>query len=368
MGIGLVSACGDSESKADTKGEAEENWTVRPEKPADMYAYYTPDDEANPCELSGPPPTTSGEVLVFADDFDGTQVSPDNWNVQDKFLGFAGTVNTSSAAKAVVRDGSLLLVTDATHADAGYPYVSAALDTKGRFARTYGKIEMRGRFPRAHGVWYEQMGRPWSEPYPLVKVELINRPTNDHTQLYFGQEWAATTVTDRSASTLVEDVDFSQMHTFAIVWKPDAIEWFLDGISRMRSTRGVATAPTYWTLGAWVGGWPGTPTSATPLPVSFELDYFRIYRVDGVIGEPAIAVANPKDTYFKSETLEFQLANFDEACAHVNVYEGDWRLAMRATPPYRLPLKHVSHGKHTFRFVATDGVRTGETSLTFHVN
>jgi beta-glucanase (GH16 family) len=369
LAAGFVSACGEgSKSAGATMGDAGKDWTNRPQAPLDRYGYFTPDDEPNPCQLAGPPPSTPGEVLVFADEFDGTQVDPAKWNVRDSYIGFSNTVNTSSAANAQVHDGSLFLVTDVSAAGAAYPYVSASLDTKGKFARTYGKIEMRGRFPHAPGVWYEQMGRPWTGDYPLVKTEILNRPDAGDTQLYFGQEWAPTTETDRYASQLVEGVDFSQEHTYTVVWKPDSIEWFLDGVSKLPSTKGLTSLPTYWTIGAWVGGWPGKPTPDTTFPVSFQIDSFRVYRVDGVVGDLAIAVSNPRGRYFKDEAIELQLANLDEACAHVNVYEGDWRLAMRATPSYRLPLAKISHGKHTLRFVATDGDRSGETSFTFIVN
>jgi len=369
LAAGLVSACGeDSKGAGAIMGDAGKDWTERPQAPVDRYGYFAPDDEPNPCQLAGPPSSTPGEVLVFADEFDGAQVDPKKWNVRDSYIGFSNTVNTSSAANAQVHDGSLFLVTDVSAAGAAHPYVSASLDTKGKFARTYGKIEMRGRFPHAHSVWYEQMGRPWTGDYPLVKIELVNRVTPDDTQLLFGQEWMSST--PPNPSLVIADGDFSEEHTYTVVWKRDSIDWYLDGVLKKHSTDGVATLPTYWTIGAWVGGWPwiGSMPPDTTFPVSFEIESFKVYRVDGLVGEPAIAVSNPRGRYFKDEAIELQLANFDEACAHVNVYEGDWRLAMRATPPYRLPLAKISHGKHTLRFVATDRDRSGETSFTFIVN
>jgi len=375
--VALVAACGSAKSASSDNAE---DWTVRPPQPPDFYSYYAPDDEPNPCALTGPPATTPGEILVFSDDFVGTQVDTGKWNVANGFVGFASSLNASSPANVIVSDGSLFLVSDRNVADATdagdsadanslYPYVSGALDSRGIFARTYGKIEFRGRFPNAPGVWFALVGRPWTGDYPISKIEIVNRPTTDHTQVYLGHQWAPTSVSNNQLSGLVEDADFSQFHTYTIVWNPDSIEWFLDGVSKMRSTGvGVATVPTYWTMGAWVGGWPGDPTIETPFPVSFEIDYFRISRVDGVIGDPAVVVSNPKDTYFKDESLDLQLANLDEVCTHVDIYEGAWRLAERSSAPYRLSLAKISHGQHTFTFVATDGVRTGQTSLTFNVN
>jgi beta-glucanase (GH16 family) len=242
--VALVSACGAATS---TSADAAEDWTTRPPQPVDMSGYYSPDDEANACELKGPPPITPGDVLVFSDEFLGTQVNPGKWNVKNGFVGFASTSNMSSPANAIVANDSLFLGTDRNPADAApmSPYVSASLDSRGQFARTYGKIEVRGRFPSAKGVWYALVGRPWTGDYPIAKVEIVNRPIADHTQVYFGHQWASTSVPNNQLSSLAEDADFSQFHTYTIEWRPGSIEWFLDGVSKMRSTGvGVATAPT----------------------------------------------------------------------------------------------------------------------------
>jgi beta-glucanase (GH16 family) len=368
----LLATCGGAQNGgAQHNTDAADNWTIRPSQPIDLYSFYTPDDDLNPCELAGPPSVVPGDVLVFADDFEGATVNPDAWNVANGFVGFASSLNTSSPDNAIVTNGSLLIVSDRNPADSNHPYVSSALDTRRKFARTYGKIELRARFAKASGVWYALVGRPSTSSYPIVRIEAINRSTTDYTQVYLTHEWGPATVpsADRTLSTLVDNLDFSQYHVYTIVWKPGSIEWLIDGVSKMLSTgQTVETDPTYWTMGGWVGGWPGQPPADASWPVAFEIDYFRVSRADGVIGEPRVFIGNPKDIYFGYESLEIQLANFDEACAHVDIYEGEWRMARRTKAPYRFSLQNVSHGDHTFTFVATDGVRTTHSSLALHVN
>lgn len=351
--------------------EPTEKWTVRPPHPDDPYGFYTPDDEPDACPLAGPRARALEDAVVFEDDFLGTEVDPDRWNVASGYVGFASSVNTSSPANASVRDGSLVLASDKGPADDAYPYVSASIDTRDKFARTYGTIELRASFARTPGVWYALVGRPWTGSYPVLRIEVVNRATTDHTQVYLTHEWADESVpeAERRQSALVEGLDFTQPHVYTVVWTPESVEWLIDGDSKMRSTdHGVVVSPSYWTMGAWVGGWPGEPPADAVWPTDFEIDYFRISRTGGVIGEPALKVTNPKDRYFRDEVLEFQLANFDEACTHIDVYEDEWRLARRATAPFRLPLQKISHGEHTFTFVATDGERTARTSLNFRVN
>lgn len=351
--------------------EPSERWTVRPAQPQDPYSFYAADDAPEVCELSGPPSSASADVVVFHDEFMGAHVDPERWNVADTYVGYASSLNASSPDNARVSDGSLILVSDKSAPDEAQPFVSAALDTRGKFARTYGKIEFRGRFGAAPGVWYALVGRPWTGDYPVVRIEVVNRASGEGTQVYLTHEWAADSLPDeaRKASTRVDDLDVTQDHVYTIIWGPEAIEWQIDGGSRMHSTdHGVAAAPTYWTLGGWVGGWPGAPPEGTAFPVQSAIDYFQVSRVDGVTGEPALAVSNPKASYLRDEALEFQLANFDEACARIDIYEGEWRFARRTTPPYRLSLAKVSHGDHSFSFVATDGTRIARTSLDLHVD
>jgi beta-glucanase (GH16 family) len=353
------------------EAEPTETWTVRPRHPEDPYSFYTPDDEPDSCPLAGKQARALEDTIVFEDDFLENEVDPERWNVASGYVGFASSLNTSSPANASVRDGSLVLASDRNAADDSHPYVSASVDTRDKFARTYGRIEFRGRFAKTPGVWYALVGRPWKGSYPILRIEVVNRATADHTQVYLTHEWADEAVpdADRRQSALVEGPDFAEPHVYTIVWTPETIEWLIDGESKMRSTdHGVTAAPSYWTMGAWVGGWPGEPPADAKWPTSFEIDYFRISRTGGVIGEPELVVANPKDRYFRDESLEFQLANFDEACTHIDVYEGEWRLAKRTTAPLRLPLQKISHGEHTFTFVATDGDRTARTSFTFNVN
>jgi beta-glucanase (GH16 family) len=369
LGFSLTAVC--CGSGGANEAEPTETWTIRPRHPEDPYNFYTPDDEPDACPLAGSQGRALEDTIVFEDLFLGTKVDLDHWNVASGYVGFASSLNTSSPANARVQNGSLVLASDRNAADEQHPYVSAALDTRHTFARTYGRIEFRGRFARAPGVWFALVGRPWKGNYPILRIEVVNRATTDHTQVYLTHEWAGAPAPDaeRRQATLVDGIDFSEPHVYTIDWTPDGIEWLIDGESKMRSTdHGVPAAPTYWTMGAWVGGWPGEPPATATWPTSFEIDYFRVTRTGGVIGEPELIIANPKERYFRDESLEFQLANFDEACTQIDVYEDEWRLAKRTTAPLRLPLEKISHGEHTLTFVATDGDRTAKTSFTFIVN
>jgi beta-glucanase (GH16 family) len=318
--------------------------------------------EGTLCEPKGPPARTAGDVLVYADEFDGTAVDTAKWNVANGPKGHDGILNTSAADHAVVHDGILSMVTART-SDPAYPYVSGYIDSLGKFARTYGKVEFRARFPYAAGVWYAMWGRPWWQSFPEIDIEVVNRTTDPFTELYFVNHWAAPPLPadERRRYVMMEkDVDYSQFHIYTIFWTPDVLEWRIDGVPKMQSTpatKGVPTDPVYWIINGWVGGWTGNPDEHTPLPVSFDVDYMRIYRVDGLIADPVVKVVSPKTRYSRNELITVVAANYDEACAHVQMTDGNTVVRTTAKLPYTFATTGLTVGAHHLSFTATDGVR-----------
>lgn len=354
---------------------AEEAWIERPdaESIADGGADAKKDvDELPPeplpgplCALTGPPTSTPGDVLVFSEEFGAPALDPLKWNVGTGYKGHGGISNSSAAANAVVRDGSLEITTARNESDSVHPYVSGWIDTVGKFARTYGKVELRARFPAAAGVWYTVWGRSWSQSFPEIDIEIINRPTDPLTQVYFVNHWAAPPLpADERRSFVMFKQDVSELHTYTVLWKPGLLEWQIDGVTKMAATpQGIPNLPVHWMINGWVGGWVGNPTTSTPFPNTFALDYFRVYRVDGLVADPLVKINNSRTEYARKDAIEVSLANFDEACAHVEMYDGERLTRTTSTLPFKFALSALTPGQHKLTFVATDGVRRTTTSV-----
>lgn len=347
-----------------------ETWTSRPggadAGSADAATHAT-EPEPVPeqlCVLTGPPTSTPGEALVAGDEFDGTTVDTSKWNLVTGKRGSSNVLNTMTPANASVRDGSLFVLTDRA-TDATAAYHSAFLDSLGRSARTYGRTEFRARFPYAAGVWFALWGRAWFTAFPEIDIEILNKGSVGHSQLYFVNHWAAEPIPadQRRSFKMLDDVDLSQWHTYSVLWKPGMLEWSIDGVPKLQSTgQGVPTLPIYWMINGYVGGWAQPPLPATKFPVTFEVDYMRVYRVDGLIADPVMQIANPATTYKKANVITVALANYDEACAHVEMYDGDKLFWTTSTAPYKFRLNRLSVGAHKLTFVATDGVRKTTTT------
>ena len=357
----------------------DDSWTARPDQLASSADARSDIDDLPPeapppplCTLTGPPASGSGEVLVFSEEFDRSPIDPLFWNVMNGYKGHDTINNTASPANAVPRDGSLQIVTERDPSNAEHPYVSGHIDMLGKFARTYGKIEFRARFPFARGVWYALWGRPWSQSFPEIDIEIVNRTTESQTQVYFVNHWAAPApglAADDRRSFVMFKQDVSELHTYTLLWKPGSLVWLIDGVKKMEAPpEGVPDLPVYWIINGWVGGWVGQPDATTPFPTTFAVDSMRVYRVDGLIGDPAVRVIYPKTKYARRDSIEVGIANFDEACTHIEMYDGERLTRTTSSRPFRFALSGLTPGPHTITYVATDGVRrtsfTVETTIT----
>lgn len=370
-------ACGDGAS-----APAQEVWTSKPDPVANGDDADAGDDgaDAGPllaeptgplCTLAGPPSSAPGDVLVYSQDFDAAALDPLDWNFATGYRGHGTVVNTAAPANAISAGGLLSIVTEKNPSDTAHPYVSGMIDTLGKFARTYGKIEFRARFPYAGGVWYAIWGRPWSQSFPEIDIEVVNRPAKPNTELYFVNHWAAPPLPadDRRSFVMTDTLDVSVFHTYTLLWKPGSLQWQIDGVPKMDAKpQGVPDLPVYWIINGWVGGWPGAPTDATRFPATFDVDYVHVYRVDGLVADPAIKVLNSRTKYARTDMIEVSIANFDESCAHVEMYEGTTLLRTTSTRPLRFAAARLTPGAHTITFVATDGVRKTSTTLETQVN
>jgi len=315
------------------------------------------------CALTGPPKSGPGDILVYNDEFDGATLDPLRWTVASGPTGHGTVASHASPNNTLLRAGALHIVSDRS-ASGEAPYVTGHIDSLGKFARTYGKIEFRARFSKAQGVWSAIWGRPWKTAFPELDIEIVYR--RGASEVYFVNHWAEPPLPadERPTFTMMKDVDVTQFHTYSIVWKPGSLVYQIDGVTKLEATpRGVPDAPVYWIINGWVGGWVGAPTAETPFPHTFDVDYVRVYRVDGVIAAPEIRLLTSATTFARGSAVGVAIANFDEACAHVEMYDGDALVRKKSAPPYLFSLSGLAPGRHALAFVATDGVRSTRSTL-----
>ncbi len=243
--------------------------------------------------------------LVWNDEFDGTQLEPDDWFAETgdgSQYGLVGWGNNELQwylpANAQVANG-LLTITAQRESQGGYNYTSARVNTRDRFAFRFGRIEARIRLPGGQGLWPAFWLLPqdnnygtWAASGEIDVMEAVNLGGTGgnevHGTIHFGGPWPATQFSGQSYS--VASSATGNFHVYAVEWDATEIRWYVDGVlygtkNAWSSTGGPYPAPFnqpfYILLNVAIGGnWPGAPDMTTNFPVSMEVDYVRVYSGD----------------------------------------------------------------------------------------
>jgi beta-glucanase (GH16 family) len=255
-------------------------------------------------------PTTSSRRLLFHDEFDGAAGGLPRgsaWDPQEGAGWGTGQLQSYTARTQNVKldgAGNLALIArkESYRGDDGETvgYTSARLQTKDRFSFTYGRVESRIKVPSGTGLWpaFWLLGddiytKGWPEAGEIDVMETIGslpKELNGTVHAPLGA-WSGSADADGSEWTRGEIYTHATSladayHVYAAEWKPDAIDFSIDGKVYFTINKSQMPAGGRWTfdhpnhllLNLAVGGeWPGAPTDATPFPSTMLVDWVRVY-------------------------------------------------------------------------------------------
>ena len=274
-----------------------------------------------------------GWQLTWSDEFDGDELDPRKWTPRANASApglerFGGQQQWYDPSECRVAGGALalrtrrrrnggdfFLVPGAQRRDAEeYPFVSCWVDTKKTFSQTYGRVEIRARFPdhACPGVWPQH----WMLPAPETSVPSApekcwpvggeidiaaaygkgrggpgKRPGTVESGYHFapkgecGVDGQATATFPSEALGYAPGakMDFhSDFHTFAVEWDKDSLKYFVDGSLVNELTRFHVPIIPRWPFYLILN----TAVSPFGLPEALEcerdlyhyVDYVRVYQ------------------------------------------------------------------------------------------
>jgi beta-glucanase (GH16 family) len=256
-----------------------------------------------------PDPGPAGWVLDWSDEFDGPSgQSPavEHWTPEigdGTANGIPGWGNqeleyyTGDPANAAL-DGTGHLQIVARTADGTLScyygpcqYTSARLISQHKVEFGYGRVEARVKVPHGAGLWpavwslgsnIGEVG--WPQSGEIDIMEFVGREPNEIFGTIHGPGYSG-------GASFGGTYDFgtgvfNDFHTVAIEWRPDRIDWFVDGV-KYHSAAPSDVAPNQWVfdhpffllLNLAVGGNFGGPVgSETVFPATLLVDYVRVYR------------------------------------------------------------------------------------------
>lgn len=265
---------------------------------------------------AGAAPKTDGMKLVWEDDFDGSQLNRDYWNVEVNGSGCGNNelqYYVDNADNVGVRDGNLVITARRQDFDS-HSFTSGRVNTLGKVEFTYGVIEARIRLPKtANGLWpafwmmgadIREVGWPRCGETDVLEMghaDGIKAETQE--RLFNGaQHWGTSTDThcqSVAASTHTSSLQDGEYHLFTVVWTPEVIEMYVDeadepylrsDISRGSDKHDYFNKANFLLFNLAVGGdFPNihNPANVTALPgdsaSEMLVDYVRIYQKDADI-------------------------------------------------------------------------------------
>ena len=238
---------------------------------------------------------------VWADEFDGSALNPDNWTYEigdgcDLGVNLCGWGNNELQSyqqdNAVVADG-MLTITARREQVGNSNYTSARIVTKDKQDFTYGRMEARIKVAGGRGTWpafwmlsTDEVYGGWPRSGEIDIMEFVGREPNEVIgTIHYGQPFPNNQF-NTNAIEFAEPVA-DDFHEFAVEWKPNEIRWFVDGIlyaterpADLNGQRWPFDQDFHFLLNLAVGGNLAGPVDPSAFPARMIVDYVRVFDGD----------------------------------------------------------------------------------------
>jgi beta-glucanase (GH16 family) len=237
--------------------------------------------------------------LVWADEFDGTEVNTDNWSYETGGSGWGNNELQyyTNGLNSSVKDGFLdIEIRQESLNDRNY--TSSRMVSRGKADFKYGKIEVYVKMPKTIGTWAAVWMMPMTSSYGSWpnsgEIDIIETVGYAPDMIYgtvHTTDYNHKKGTQRGYSSTLENPE--EYHLYTIEWLPDQIRYYVDGIFKFRFAPGIyLNCPTstqwpfdrsfYLILNTAVGGdWGGAQgIDETGWPQHMSVDYIRVYQID----------------------------------------------------------------------------------------
>ncbi|HTN36166.1 MAG TPA: family 16 glycosylhydrolase [Arachidicoccus sp.] len=234
--------------------------------------------------------------LVWSDEFDGSSVDDNKWNIDNGNPGVNNEKEYYQAANATISAGNLV-ITAKNQSVAGQPFTSAKLTTFGKFDVTYGRIEARIKLPAFQGSWpaFWMLGSNiGTANWPGCGEIDIMEQVNTNNTILGTMHWDGGNGHVQYGSSLAANP--TDYHVYAVEWDNSSIRWYVDNtlfntgnIAGNINNTGAFHLPFFLILNLAVGGdLPGQTVNTNALPANMYVDYVRVYQKNGGTQAPPI--------------------------------------------------------------------------------
>jgi len=226
-------------------------------------------------------------VEVFRDDFNGG-VDRGKWNV----ITAPSTVNNELhhyVSDEVWNENGMMFLRGRRRDYGGRQYTAGRVDTQGKFEFLYGEVEWRAKLElRGRGfwpaLWLLQFQCPPARPCPGTwppEIDVIEFRGDIPNQVTHAVHYGRYPNNNHDTVATVGPDFANHFHTYKVIWDPNQIVWFVDGVQRFRITEHhkIPHEKMYLIMNVAIGGWyPGNPDGSTQFPGHMIIDYVKVHR------------------------------------------------------------------------------------------
>ena len=193
---------------------------------------------------------------VFSEDFSASALDRTRWNV----ITTGRTVNNEQ--QAYVDSAEVLSISDGmlvihpryrpgfkTPEGRSFDFLSGRIDTRGKFAFTYGTAAARMKLPAGAGLWpaFWALGDGrWPDTGEIDIMENVGDPAWTSVALH-GPGYSGNTPLVRR-TPMPSGADATAWHVYAVDWSPDALVFTVDGREVYRATREMVEKYGRWSF------------------------------------------------------------------------------------------------------------------------
>jgi beta-glucanase (GH16 family) len=209
---------------------------------------------AAPEQAADESPATQAKAVLFFDDFSGSELDRTKWNVEisgpvhnDELQCYIDSPDTTylvASDKAPGSENGALVIHPHYRAgtrstlDRSYDFVSARLNTKGKFDFTHGTCAARIRMPDAVGVWpaFWLLGNgDWPASGEIDIMEYVGEKDWTGVAVHGPKYSGETPIVNKFV--FEPGTDVTDWHVYSVDWTPKEILFRIDGRLTYRATR-----------------------------------------------------------------------------------------------------------------------------------
>jgi beta-glucanase (GH16 family) len=271
------------------RGTSPHSQRSRPQRPCSRHAPSTPDSPAPP--NPAPIALDTGYHLTFRDEFDALDRT-----VWDDHIWYDERPHAAWTNFQYVENGTLHLATSRNFScgsGCNYPMNTITTQSSGKTFQ-YGYFEARMKWSGGHGAWpafwlYSYRHATDEDQCKTLAGEIdVMEGQGSEPEVFYGTVHSNTNgcpPDDDQNGNNYQPVDTdltAGFHTYAALWTPGTITWYLDDRPVMSaSPYSSDNQRMFLLLQMWTGGWTRDPDSTTPDRIETQVDWVRVWQKSG---------------------------------------------------------------------------------------